>query len=312
MDGASSSNPSEMNIGADNLLAIEMTDMLKTVYPISPECCIYRVPEKLRGVNEAAYNPRVVSIGPYHHGKESLKVMEEHKWRYLKVFLDLEQVKPLKYYVISSREMENWARKYYSESIKLSSDEFIKMMLLDGCFIIVFLLRPSNVYVNDIIVECTRNVTELDQTGVQFRVGPKSRCSLDLKFTDGVLEITDYTESFFRNLIALEQCHKSDWSNLSSHFNDVPYMASYSAVTKKRHFNKLSKEVSLGMNVSYFSGLCEALNAYGNKRRHRWKASLKRDYFNTPWAIISFCAAVVLLILTFIQAVCSLLSLKSK
>lgn len=32
---------------------------------------IFRVPNHLRKVNEAAYEPQAVSIGPYHHGKRS-------------------------------------------------------------------------------------------------------------------------------------------------------------------------------------------------------------------------------------------------
>ncbi|KAF8389086.1 hypothetical protein HHK36_025771 [Tetracentron sinense] len=452
MDGASSSRSSVKNNGADKMLATAMRDILQTVSNLSPECCIHRVPEKLRGVNEAAYNPRVVSIGPYHHGKESLKVMEEHKWRYLNDFLRLSHLKRLEDYVTALRKLEPMVRECYAETIELNSDEFVKMMLLDGCFIIMFLLRHklpdrrfrgdpifdpifdtmwmldalridmillenqlpffvlehldklnaddvrqltisyfnkfvkmdkmeeilNNRYLLPIssrpnssqevqselqplapfsresqgkhflhflhscyrpsslgapffdrrkrIEECTRSVTELDKAGVKFKVGSITSCSLDMKFSGGVLEIphlviNDYTESFFRNLIAFEQCHQFD----------VPYMASYSVLMDSLintpndvalliHygifenflgsneevallFNKLSKEVSLGMNVSYYSDICEALNAYGSIRRHRWKASLKRDYFNTPWTSISVAAAAFLIILTLIQTI---------
>ncbi|EEF48785.1 hypothetical protein RCOM_1575280 [Ricinus communis] len=55
--------------------------------PLSAECCIYKVPEKLRKVNEAAYTPQFVSIGPLHHGEKCLKKMEVQKLRYLKCFL---------------------------------------------------------------------------------------------------------------------------------------------------------------------------------------------------------------------------------
>jgi hypothetical protein len=51
-----------------------------------PECCIYRVPKKLRKVNEEAYTPKLVSIGPFHYGREELRDMEMHKLRYLKDF----------------------------------------------------------------------------------------------------------------------------------------------------------------------------------------------------------------------------------
>ncbi|GLT52996.1 hypothetical protein SLA2020_262960 [Shorea laevis] len=49
-----------------------------------PECCIYRVPNKLRDVNKEAYTPKLVSIGPFHHGLEELKGMERKKQIYLR------------------------------------------------------------------------------------------------------------------------------------------------------------------------------------------------------------------------------------
>ncbi|PQM38189.1 hypothetical protein Pyn_36848 [Prunus yedoensis var. nudiflora] len=49
--------------------------------------CIYRVPSKLRNVNEAAYTPQLLSIGPFHHGKPELKDMETHKKIYYENFL---------------------------------------------------------------------------------------------------------------------------------------------------------------------------------------------------------------------------------
>ncbi|KDP22061.1 hypothetical protein JCGZ_25892 [Jatropha curcas] len=41
---------------------------------------------RLRDLNEKAYTPQLVSIGPYHHGRKELKPMEEHKRRYLQYF----------------------------------------------------------------------------------------------------------------------------------------------------------------------------------------------------------------------------------
>ena len=46
-----------------------------------PECCLYRVPKQLRNVNEEAYTPKLVSIGPLHHGREELRDMEMQKLR---------------------------------------------------------------------------------------------------------------------------------------------------------------------------------------------------------------------------------------
>ncbi|EEF36552.1 conserved hypothetical protein [Ricinus communis] len=42
-----------------------MNEELKVLQPLSDNCCIYRVPPQLRELNEMAYTPRVVSIGPF-------------------------------------------------------------------------------------------------------------------------------------------------------------------------------------------------------------------------------------------------------
>jgi hypothetical protein len=42
----------------DRVLANEITKMLEILEPpLSPECCIYRVPSDLRKLNEEAYTP---------------------------------------------------------------------------------------------------------------------------------------------------------------------------------------------------------------------------------------------------------------
>jgi hypothetical protein len=53
-----------------------------------PECCIYRVPKKLHQVNEEAYTPKLVSIGPVHRQLEELRGMKMQKQKYLKEFCD--------------------------------------------------------------------------------------------------------------------------------------------------------------------------------------------------------------------------------
>ncbi|PRQ26778.1 hypothetical protein RchiOBHm_Chr6g0298311 [Rosa chinensis] len=52
---------------------------LNSLSPLSSECCIYRVPERLRHASEDAYTPKVVSIGPLHHGKKGLNGIEKQE-----------------------------------------------------------------------------------------------------------------------------------------------------------------------------------------------------------------------------------------
>ena len=67
-------------------------------------------------------------------------------------------------------------------------------------------------------------------------------------------------------------------------------------------FNRLCQEVVYDVNDSYLSRLSEEVNRYYNHRWNAWRASLRHNYFSNPWAIISFVAAVVLLLLTFAQS----------
>ncbi|KAF5750482.1 hypothetical protein HS088_TW03G00819 [Tripterygium wilfordii] len=102
-------------------------------------CCIFRVPQSLVDVNGKSYQPQIVSIGPYHRGQACLKMIEEHKWRYLGSLLSRIQQNRglgLEHLFKAVKPLELKSRECYSEILHLSSDEFIEMMVLDGCFII--------------------------------------------------------------------------------------------------------------------------------------------------------------------------------
>nr|TKS08740.1 hypothetical protein D5086_0000100390 [Populus alba] len=110
----------------------------KLTAPINHSTCsIFKVPSRLRHVNEKAFEPEILSIGPYHRGKDSLKMMEEHKERYLE--------KLLKRRGESSIGVEEEARKFYDQSeVSLGQDEFVEMLLLDGCFIVELIRKCNN------------------------------------------------------------------------------------------------------------------------------------------------------------------------
>ncbi|KAI6681372.1 hypothetical protein NL676_035253 [Syzygium grande] len=69
-----------------NHLITSISIRLERLPPASVDCCIYTVPDKLRKTHKEAFLPRLVSIGPFYHGKQR-KAMEDHKWRYLQSFL---------------------------------------------------------------------------------------------------------------------------------------------------------------------------------------------------------------------------------
>lgn len=97
---------------------------------------IFKVPRIFQEADPKAYEPKMVSLGPYHHGNIHLKAMEDLKWHYLKEFLGRNPDKPLEDYIDQIKEREHEARMAYSEKVDMTSDEFAQMMLLDCCFVI--------------------------------------------------------------------------------------------------------------------------------------------------------------------------------
>ncbi|XP_048132177.1 UPF0481 protein At3g47200-like [Rhodamnia argentea] len=107
----------------------------------SDNVCIYQVPAKLRQVEAEAYDPSILSIGPYHRGDRHLKEMEELKLKFFhRVFRSKQESEVELERVISAmEELEPKARSCYADEVKLSRDEFVDMMVIDGCFILQLL-----------------------------------------------------------------------------------------------------------------------------------------------------------------------------
>lgn len=102
---------------------------------------IQNVPQMLSRIesNKKCYEPMVVSIGPYHHGKPELSVVEERKILMTQKYIanivgsDIGNV----YHQVAMVAEE--ARECYEGNLKLSNEEFTQMMFLDGCFIVQFM-----------------------------------------------------------------------------------------------------------------------------------------------------------------------------
>ncbi|XP_034895100.1 UPF0481 protein At3g47200-like [Populus alba] len=106
-------------------------------------CSIFKVPRGQRFVNERAYEPDILSIGPYHRGKDHLKMMEEYKKIYLQKFLQRRRENSLTSYVAAMRGLEAQARRYYDQPVILDKDAFVQMLLLDGCFIVELICKVA-------------------------------------------------------------------------------------------------------------------------------------------------------------------------
>ncbi|KAF4379079.1 hypothetical protein F8388_022166 [Cannabis sativa] len=369
--------------------------------------CIYRVPKRLRDVNDNAYTPKVVSIGPFHHGNQNLKPMEDHKKRYLRHYLQHTH-QHMNYYVKIIKGKENELRSCYAETIPFSSDEFVMIILLDAIFIIEILLVKYGTGINvdhDHIfhrpwrlIDITPDLLLLEnqlpffifedlfnpvqsylcpdepisiaklahsflkrRTLVSNREGPEGHSDsyrtqhfLDL-FRISVLppeqnfgtETTSNLQSptnrrdqheiemtFLRN-----HPQSSDVSERNSHIKskmknspNLPSATKLHQAGVKFKVMRTSKNLldiqftfsqgileipilKLGDGVihwndedNHFAVISHELRMYYGTRWHKWNANLRQNYFHSPWAIISLIAAVLLIILTLIQAVCSVIS----
>ncbi|XXG88933.1 hypothetical protein AAC387_Pa12g1064 [Persea americana] len=101
---------------------------------------IPKVPKRIRRRDKYAYKPQIISFGPYHHGKGRLQAMEKHKRSFLEVILYFRPEIPRQRYINAIKE-EAKIRTYYTDDFDMDSEEFVEMMLIDGCFLVVYFLK---------------------------------------------------------------------------------------------------------------------------------------------------------------------------
>ncbi|XP_054814978.1 UPF0481 protein At3g47200-like [Prosopis cineraria] len=173
------------------------------------------------------------------------------------------------------------------------------------------------------------SANELQEAGVKLKAST-SKCLLDLKFSGSVFEIPqiyieDITETLFRNMIALERCHYPyesyiiDYAfvldGLINNDKDVDALIREKIIHNwlgdtnevATLFNGLGRNINQwNFSVEYLD-ICIRLNSFYQDPWHKKKATLKRDYFKTPWQTVASIAGIILLILTFIQTIFSIL-----
>ncbi|KAL8037006.1 hypothetical protein ABFX02_11G012300 [Erythranthe guttata] len=103
---------------------------------------IHGVPPHLRErqPNKHVYDPEIISLGPYHHGKASLREAEVFKYLCLDWFAEGDENKKLHLYNKVLEKIDDIRSCYADVTIveveKYDDKRLGMMMLLDGCFII--------------------------------------------------------------------------------------------------------------------------------------------------------------------------------
>lgn len=120
---------------------------------------IYRVPACIKDLNRKAYQPQVVSLGPFHHGEEHLLPMDSHKRRSLLHLLRRAR-KPLSEFVAAVVGVVERLEGAYQglvddddrcggEELEKRREKFVEMMVTDGCFLLEVMRMASGWDVND-------------------------------------------------------------------------------------------------------------------------------------------------------------------
>ncbi|PSS34863.1 UPF0481 protein [Actinidia chinensis var. chinensis] len=398
-------------------LSLHLDDKLTHLSGAHFECYIYKVHDRLRRQNEMAYEPEILAVGPYHHGKGNLRMMEEHKLRYLKLLLERTNETSVDRYIVAMRKLQERAQRCYSDSISLNKDEFPEMMLLDSCFVIELLRKftitsmrdmhdpifkmdwilhsiwrdlmlfenqlPFFVLVQmfnmtkvldprdniiDLVIRyyyCIREqyfcanipapetflrasyqrnacdnkkrwdiiycATELHQAGIKFKKA-KYAPLCDIKFINGTLEIPELivekkTECIFRNMIAHEENLQDTAPKYITDYltflcclinspKDVSLLRRFGILNNMLGddeavaalFSRAVGCVFVSRDEFCYYDVFINVKAYCRQRWNMWKAKLRRDYFNSPWTIISFLGVILLLLLTVTQTMLSILA----
>ncbi|KAK7303889.1 hypothetical protein RJT34_14807 [Clitoria ternatea] len=126
-----------------NLMKKELENGNIGVAKESDDVCIYKVPSNMHQVEPKAYTPNNISIGPYHHGSQQVQKMEPLKRKFYRRLFDPkgQNGDKLDEAFEFLEEQEVNVRRCYmdKDSIELSNDEFLQMMLIDGSFIVQLL-----------------------------------------------------------------------------------------------------------------------------------------------------------------------------
>jgi hypothetical protein len=113
---------------------------------MSAKCCIFKTPAILYRQNEKAFIPDAFSIGPLHHHLPNLKATETIKAKYLEGLISRSDSPHtiLETLISSITNVEKNARECYAEAIIYNPEDFVKILVIDGCFLVELFRKKSN------------------------------------------------------------------------------------------------------------------------------------------------------------------------
>ncbi|XVF29083.1 hypothetical protein REPUB_Repub15cG0089500 [Reevesia pubescens] len=291
------------------------------------ENCIFKVDHQLRQVNPKAYEPQTISIDPYNHEKEHLKQMEYFKKKVNDLF-DISKMPDEESFIEKAISFfcgagaPNFRKGDHSSEVN-----HLLGLVYQHCVSQEIPIEADIAYSFLPKLRTMRHAIALEEAGVDFKPKKVGVTSLfDIKFKNGIIEIPtlrvyDNTERILRNLMEYEQfitgpsfvCDYVVFMNCFINTDkDVEllhrreiidnWLGDHEVVAKM--FNRLCDHAKIYYK-SYYQEIYDGVDKHCRVPWNRWKATLRHNYFNTPWAIISFLVALLLLLVTVAQFIIS-------
>ncbi|KAG6520977.1 hypothetical protein ZIOFF_018042 [Zingiber officinale] len=133
-------SPSDVETIESHIVVIErviQNELPRWKKVLIQENMIYRIPEITRSLDKDAYAPRFVSFGPYHRDTEALRLADNYKWLFLRQILNMNEEVSLMMYLKEMNGVTQNVKGCYEEDMQMETNDGIKMLLLDGCCILV-------------------------------------------------------------------------------------------------------------------------------------------------------------------------------
>ena len=117
-------------------MALDITTMFLSLKQKVSIGGLISVPDHLRKLDEQAFTPLLISIGPIHHFNVKLQTMKKFKVQFCECFIQRAKIN-LQHLVHTIRDKEEEIRSYYAKTIvsSICSDDFVTMILVDGMFL---------------------------------------------------------------------------------------------------------------------------------------------------------------------------------
>ncbi|KAK0590710.1 hypothetical protein LWI29_030701 [Acer saccharum] len=146
---AASSPDSQVTISIESLASSLKKMLADHNLSMPSKACIYEVPKILHRHNPQAYEPNAFSIGPFRNGQKKFQPTQKIKLKYLQGLLGRSgKSEELMLELIGAvSAIAEEARQCYAGSSigTCSVEEFVKILVLDGCFIIELFLKDDEV-----------------------------------------------------------------------------------------------------------------------------------------------------------------------